>query len=160
VRDALAGAVARGVPVVWDPHPRGPHPVAGVAVATPNLAEARHFAGSDGAPGALGRRLLERWSCAAVAVTTGASGALLVRPGRAPLEVPAPPAAGGDPCGAGDAFAGALARGLAAGCPPEAAARAAAETAAGFVGAGGAGSVRWDGRAFRQPAGVAAVAAR
>jgi D-beta-D-heptose 7-phosphate kinase/D-beta-D-heptose 1-phosphate adenosyltransferase len=153
VRDALAAAVARGVPVVWDPHPRGPHPVAGVAVVTPNLAEARHFAGSrEDSPEAVGRRLLERWSCAAVAVTTGARGAVLVRAGRVPLEVAAPPAAGGDPCGAGDAFAGAMARGLAARSPLETAAHAAAETAARFVGDGGAATVRWTGRAFRQPA--------
>jgi D-beta-D-heptose 7-phosphate kinase/D-beta-D-heptose 1-phosphate adenosyltransferase len=132
VRDALAEAVARG---------------------------AQHFAGGPRGAGpggdaaeAVGRRLLQRWSCAAVAVTAGARGAVLVRAGRVPVHVPAPAAAGGDPCGAGDAFAGALARGLAAGNPLEAAALTAAETAARFVGAGGAGTVRWTGRAFRQPA--------
>ena len=52
VRAALARAAARRVPVVWDPHPRGAQPVAGVTVVTPNLAEARGAAevteGSDG----------------------------------------------------------------------------------------------------------------
>jgi D-beta-D-heptose 7-phosphate kinase / D-beta-D-heptose 1-phosphate adenosyltransferase len=155
VRDALAVAVARGIPVVWDPHPRGPDPVAGVTVATPNLAEARRFAGPAGDTAeAAGRRLLQRWSCAAVAVTVGERGALLTRPGRAPLTVAAPHVDGGDPCGAGDAFSGALARRLAAGVPMADAARAAVATAARFVADGGAGTVRWTGHAFRQPAAV------
>ena len=34
VRSALTAAVAAGVPVVWDPHPRGPAPVPDVTVAT------------------------------------------------------------------------------------------------------------------------------
>ncbi|MDP9393881.1 MAG: hypothetical protein M3Q27_06300, partial [Actinomycetota bacterium] len=41
---ALAGA-ARRTPVVWDPHPRGALPVPRVTLATPNQAEAAHFAG-------------------------------------------------------------------------------------------------------------------
>ena len=47
VRDAIARAVARRVPVVWDPHPRGAAPVPGVTVVTPNLAEARGAAASE-----------------------------------------------------------------------------------------------------------------
>jgi D-beta-D-heptose 7-phosphate kinase / D-beta-D-heptose 1-phosphate adenosyltransferase len=152
VRDALAVAVGRGVPVVWDPHPLGPAPVPGVTVATPNLAEARRFAGAHAETAeAAGRHLLRRWSCAAVAVTVGERGAVLTRPGRAPSNVPAPRVHGGDPCGAGDAFSGALARLLAAGVPLLDATRAAAATAAQFVGNGGAETVRWTGRAFRQP---------
>jgi rfaE bifunctional protein nucleotidyltransferase chain/domain len=50
VRAAVARAVARRVPVVWDPHPKGPVPVPGVTVVTPNLAEARAAA----APGPSG----------------------------------------------------------------------------------------------------------
>ena len=38
MRDAV-GALG-GTPVVWDPHPRGEAPVAGVTLATPNRAEA------------------------------------------------------------------------------------------------------------------------
>src|SRR5918994_1466628 len=49
VRAALARAVARRVPVVWDPHPRGAEPVPGVTVVTPNLAEALGAAGTDAA---------------------------------------------------------------------------------------------------------------
>ncbi len=44
LRAALEHAIAHGVPVVWDPHPRGPAPVAGVTLVTPNDAEARLFA--------------------------------------------------------------------------------------------------------------------
>lgn len=159
VRDLLAVAIARGIPVVWDPHPRGPDPVPGVTVATPNLAEARRCAGprADTAEAA-GRDLLERWSSAAVAVTVGERGAVLTRPGRPPLAVPAPRVHGGDPCGAGDAFSGALARRLAEGVALTDATRAAVEAAARFVGRGGAESVRWTGTAFRQPAGTAATA--
>jgi D-beta-D-heptose 7-phosphate kinase/D-beta-D-heptose 1-phosphate adenosyltransferase len=39
VRAALA-ALPAGVPLVWDPHPRGAAPVAGARLATPNQAEA------------------------------------------------------------------------------------------------------------------------
>ncbi|TLM75139.1 PfkB family carbohydrate kinase [Pseudarthrobacter sp. NamB4] len=39
LRDLLA-RLAVDVPVIWDPHPAGPEPVPGVAVVTPNLAEA------------------------------------------------------------------------------------------------------------------------
>ncbi len=45
VRAALERALARGVPVVWDPHPRGAEPVPGTTVVTPNLAEAVAAAG-------------------------------------------------------------------------------------------------------------------
>jgi D-beta-D-heptose 7-phosphate kinase/D-beta-D-heptose 1-phosphate adenosyltransferase len=44
VRAAIA-ALAADVPVVWDPHPRGPEPVPGVLLATPNAAEAERFVG-------------------------------------------------------------------------------------------------------------------
>ena len=44
IRAALAGRAAR-VPLVWDPHPRGPEPVPGTRLATPNHAEARAAAG-------------------------------------------------------------------------------------------------------------------
>jgi len=136
---------------VWDPHPQGAPPVPGVAVATPNLAEARRAAGrSSGSATATGSALLERWGCAAVAVTVGAQGAVLVRPGAEPLPVPAPAVAHGDPCGAGDAFAGALAARLGAGTPLPDALRAANEVAARFVADGGAGTVGWRDGAWRQ----------
>src|SRR4051812_32582554 len=45
IRGALTGAAA---PVVWDPHPRGPAPVPGVRLATPNEAEVRALTGAGG----------------------------------------------------------------------------------------------------------------
>ena len=47
IRAALADAAGR-VPVVWDPHPAGSEPVEGVAVVTPNLAEALASAKASG----------------------------------------------------------------------------------------------------------------
>src|SRR5215210_4250195 len=74
VRAALARAVARRVPVVWDPHPRGAEPVPGGTVVTPNLAEARAAvpeAAVDGsavrAALALADDLVGRWDVRAVA---------------------------------------------------------------------------------------------
>jgi D-beta-D-heptose 7-phosphate kinase / D-beta-D-heptose 1-phosphate adenosyltransferase len=153
VRAALAEVLAVGTPVVWDPHPRGPRPVPGVTVATPNLAEARGAAdlAGDAEPPDVAWALLRGWRCAAVAVTLGERGALLVRPDREAATVPAPPADGGDPCGAGDAFAGALARALGEGAELVEAVRAAAGTAAGFVERGGAGAVRCTAGRWHQP---------
>jgi bifunctional ADP-heptose synthase (sugar kinase/adenylyltransferase) len=155
VRNALAGALARGIPVVWDPHPKGAPPVPGGAVATPNLAEAQRAGGLTDAPAAVaGRAVLDRWCCSAIVVTAGSAGAVLVRTGRAPLTVPAPEVSGGDPCGAGDAFAGALASELAAGSALAQATESAVRAAARFVRAGGAGAVGWTGHAWRQSAPV------
>ena len=141
VRAALGAA-----PVVWDPHPRGPAPVPGCVLVTPNASEAARFAGepSVGIAGAeaCARVLRERWQAVAVAVTRGAGGALLVAgPGPA-LAAPAEPAAGGDPCGAGDRFAATAAGRIAAGDLPTAAVVAAVAAASRFVAEGGAASVR------------------
>jgi D-beta-D-heptose 7-phosphate kinase/D-beta-D-heptose 1-phosphate adenosyltransferase len=110
VRDALtAGGVTR--PVVWDPHPRGAHPVAGTWLLTPNEHEL-------GSADPAGDRRLTAWSalatraaelCAsararAVAVTLAERGALLVTGDGPPLYCPSSPV-DADPCGAGDAFA-------------------------------------------------------
>jgi rfaE bifunctional protein kinase chain/domain len=151
VREELARAVEHGTPVVWDPHPQGAPPVPGVAVATPNLAEARRAAGcSAGSAAEAGSALLQRWACAAIAVTVGARGAVLVRRGRDPHPVPAPVVAHGDPCGAGDAFAGALAARMGTGASLPDALRSANEVAARFVADGGARSVTWRDGAWRQ----------
>jgi D-beta-D-heptose 7-phosphate kinase / D-beta-D-heptose 1-phosphate adenosyltransferase len=134
VRDALAGLPAR-TPLVWDPHPRGPAPVPGARLATPNRAEAAAFApqvAGDGlaAMTARGRALAGRWAAAGVAITLGAGGALLVEGAGAPLVVPAPAAAA----------AGLLADGA---LPSEAVAGAVAAASA-FVAAGGAATVQVD----------------
>ncbi|KQQ90197.1 PfkB family carbohydrate kinase [Arthrobacter sp. Leaf137] len=137
------------VPVIWDPHPSGPEPVPGVAVVTPNLAEATKAAAAyastapgDGAPGdpaaVVGRILLERWQSTAVLVTKGSEGAVLLqRDSVSPLDVPAPRVEAGDPCGAGDRLVAGLAVHLLAGSALPEAAELAVNDAADFLGAGG-----------------------
>jgi rfaE bifunctional protein nucleotidyltransferase chain/domain/rfaE bifunctional protein kinase chain/domain len=143
LRDVLARAAAGGA-LVWDPHPDGPAPVAGAALVTPNAAEAARFApeagDGEGPTAAIGRgrALRERWSADAVAVTIGADGALLVTADGQPLLVPAAPARGGDPCGAGDRFASRVAGALAVGTTTATAVELAVAAASGFVDAGGA----------------------
>ena len=145
VRAALAGLPAR-VPVVWDPHPRGPAPVPGARLATPNRAEAARFAPE--VPGdalaavtARARLLADRWQAAAVAVTLGPGGALLVQGAGAPMVMPAPATTGGDPCGAGDRFAATAAALLADGALPSEAVAGAVAAASAFVATGGAATV-------------------
>ncbi|MET8181241.1 D-glycero-beta-D-manno-heptose 1-phosphate adenylyltransferase [Streptomyces sp. NPDC005336] len=146
------GEAARHVPVVWDPHPRGPEPVAGVRLATPNAAEARDLApagryGDAGeadslhAHGSRGARLAERWRAAAVAVTLGERGAILTLPhSDNPMYVPVSRRVEGDSCGAGDCFAATAAGALADGGLPEEAVQLAVARSAAFVAAGGAGN--------------------
>ena len=81
-----------GVPVVWDPHPRGASPLPHVRLVTPNLGEAEHFGGGParglsavGAAGALGRKLLTAWRVGAVGITLGPKGAVLVEGANPPL---------------------------------------------------------------------------
>ncbi|MBB4662290.1 adenylyltransferase/cytidyltransferase family protein [Conexibacter arvalis] len=73
VRELLGG----GPPVVWDPHPRGVAPPAGVTLATPNAAEAARFADVGGV-GAVGRG------------ATAARDPLVTPPPRDPLATPPP----------------------------------------------------------------------
>jgi rfaE bifunctional protein nucleotidyltransferase chain/domain/rfaE bifunctional protein kinase chain/domain len=152
VRQALEQLPPR-IPIVWDPHPRGPRPVPGCRLVTPNAGEARHFATRHGADGASvdslaavtarARELAERWQASSVAVTLGSRGALLTEgTDTPPLVAPAPPAALSDPCGAGDRFASAAAGLLADGALPSEAVTGAVIAASGFVAAGGAASVR------------------
>ncbi|MGL4174913.1 MAG: bifunctional heptose 7-phosphate kinase/heptose 1-phosphate adenyltransferase, partial [Dermatophilaceae bacterium] len=104
---------ARRRPVVWDPHPRGGDPVPGCTLVTPNLAESRSVVGLSAPPDTCARQLLEHWEAGAVAVTAGSDGAWLATPTGESLHAPVTEA-DGDPCGAGDAFAAAAARALAA----------------------------------------------
>ncbi|HWH13517.1 MAG TPA: PfkB family carbohydrate kinase [Miltoncostaeaceae bacterium] len=140
VRRAFGRACDR-VPVVWDPHPRGALPVPGVALLTPNAAEARGLLGTLGRDGhpepatALRAHLAAR----AVAVTQGARGAVLAGADGAPVTVApvrtAP--ADADPLGAGDRFASAAAAALAGGGDVHDAVRDAVQRAADFVCDGG-----------------------
>lgn len=147
IRTALANS-ARHVPVVWDPHPAGSEPVPGIAVVTPNLAEARAKAGgrhpSKSTAEDAGKHLLDRWGSRAVLVTTGEEGAVLVEgagPGRI---IPAPKTIVDDPCGAGDRLAGSLAVYLGLGLALPAAAARAVEDASAFLAKGGASSLAMD----------------
>jgi D-beta-D-heptose 7-phosphate kinase / D-beta-D-heptose 1-phosphate adenosyltransferase len=148
VRAALGGLGA--TPVVWDPHPRGPDPVPGCVLVTPNAAEAERAAPAAAtAPGApplalheaRARELRSRWEAVNVCVTLGSQGALLAPPDGPAMAIPAPRVAVGDPCGAGDCFAATVAGRLAAGALPSEAVRAAVAAASAFVAAGGAS--RW-----------------
>ncbi|MET0728728.1 MAG: D-glycero-beta-D-manno-heptose 1-phosphate adenylyltransferase [Acidimicrobiales bacterium] len=144
VRRALQARPRRGS-IVWDPHPRGPAPVVGPRLVTPNAAEAAHLlpdlgGGPTGAAAARATVLRKRWGAAGVSVTMGAAGAVLATPDGPPLVVPAPPVAGGDTCGAGDRFAGAAAGALADGALLTEAVEHAVGAASAFVGAGGAGA--------------------
>jgi D-beta-D-heptose 7-phosphate kinase / D-beta-D-heptose 1-phosphate adenosyltransferase len=148
VRDALA-TLARRTAIVWDPHPNGSQPVPGVRLAAPNAAEARRLVPDVRGEGLepetrRTRALLTRWRARAVVLTLGSRGALLVETAGSPLIVPAEPASGGDPCGAGDRFATAAAGHLADGALVGEAVEAAVRAASAFVAAGGAGSLTFD----------------
>jgi rfaE bifunctional protein nucleotidyltransferase chain/domain len=162
LRELLA-RLADEVPIIWDPHPAGPDPVPGVAVVTPNLAEAvkaaqflmpidpqagdpqgdaQDDAQQAGTPqdqaAEVGRILLDQWHSRAVLVTKGEQGAVLLRENHpAPHPVPAPRVEAGDPCGAGDRLAAGLAVHLLAGRTLEEAAELAVHDAADFLAAGG-----------------------
>ncbi|WP_067500541.1 PfkB family carbohydrate kinase [Actinoplanes sp. TFC3] len=140
LRQALEAARA---PIVWDPHPNGPPPVAGVRLVTPNESEARKLTGDAGTGSMLstvqraGHELRQRWRASAVAVTVGSAGAVLCHAGPTPLVVPAPRPAGGDTCGAGDRFAATAALALARGALVSEAVQQAVAAATSYVAAGG-----------------------
>ncbi|MCW2700626.1 MAG: rfaE bifunctional protein, partial [Blastococcus sp.] len=107
--------------------------------------------------------LIRAWGVGAVAVTLGPRGALLSYGAGAPLVIPAVPAAGGDPCGAGDAFAAAAVLALADGAVTGEAVATAVAAASAFVGRGGA--AEWNAEAHPEPnfvveSGAEAVIAR
>ncbi|MEV4678951.1 MULTISPECIES: PfkB family carbohydrate kinase [Actinomadura] len=148
---SLLGALPAGVPVVWDPHPRGEPPVPGVVrLLTPNEQEAARLAAADGADitgfglsaaGRRGRHLGRAWGIEGVAVTLGAEGALLCDGSEAPpFLAPARPARG-DSCGAGDSFAAGAVGALADGAALTAAVTEGVNRASEFVRAGAAAAL-------------------
>ncbi|MFI9009311.1 D-glycero-beta-D-manno-heptose 1-phosphate adenylyltransferase [Actinosynnema sp. NPDC053489] len=140
VRDErLRGVLARR-PVVWDPHPRGPEPVPGARLVTPNASEAKMFSGHADPMDAL-EVLRAKWRARAVVVTLGADGALL-HGGGTPVAVPAPRVPVLDPCGAGDRFAVTVAARLMAGAATDDAVAAGVTSAADFLRHGGASGFR------------------
>jgi D-beta-D-heptose 7-phosphate kinase/D-beta-D-heptose 1-phosphate adenosyltransferase len=146
LREMLA---ARGTqtPLVWDPHPRGPEPVAGATVVTPNADEAARFAGVADRDAAADRAashaalLARRWAVPHVCVTRGARGAILVDAAGDARAFPAPFAVEGDPCGAGDRFASRVAQALAEGAAVAEAVSAGVGAASSFVAAGGVAAI-------------------
>ncbi len=148
LRAALA-EVSSGVPIVWDPHPKGAQPVPGVRLATPNVAEAAGLAAEIGGAGpaaTVGRArvLRERWRAEGVAVTLGGEGALLIYGGADPFLATASEVDGADPCGAGDRFASRATGLLAEGASPHEAVSGAVGCASHFVAAGGVAGVSFD----------------
>jgi rfaE bifunctional protein nucleotidyltransferase chain/domain/rfaE bifunctional protein kinase chain/domain len=141
IRAALSAVTA---PLVWDPHPHGAAPLPGVRLATPNEAEVRALSGDAGNGSRLstairgGGTLRDRWRAGAVAVTMGGDGAVLCQAGPTPLVIPAPAAADGDTCGAGDRFAVTAALALAQGALVSEAVQEAVAEATAYVAAGGA----------------------
>jgi rfaE bifunctional protein nucleotidyltransferase chain/domain/rfaE bifunctional protein kinase chain/domain len=144
IRQALPGMSS--LPVIWDPHPRGPAPVRGCTLVTPNAAEARLSSGVEH-PAEQGRRLCANWHSRAVAVTIGGRGAVLteadpLRTTHLPLLDSATRGPGRlDTLGAGDQFAVAAALALLDGADAREAVQTAVFSAAQFVHAGGASAV-------------------
>jgi ribokinase len=146
---ALSVGRASGATTILNPAPAGgiDRSLFGVAdILTPNRGELAIIAAADsrrvgriggggGEPEELARALLEANSEGpgvrqGVVVTLGAAGALVLRPAREPVDVPADSVRAIDTVGAGDAFNGALAAGLAARLDLETAARRAVAAAA------------------------------
>ncbi|MEV4416478.1 PfkB family carbohydrate kinase [Catellatospora sp. NPDC049609] len=165
LRRVLA-TVAASRPVVWDPHPRGPGPVRGMRLLTPNErelpADRQPVAHADQL-GAVARRAARArlvWCAGAVAVTLGERGALVADGSPVPLVVAPPLVADGDTCGAGDRFAGTATAALAEGALVSEAVQAAVGAAAQFVSAGGAQHYRQRPAGPPTPAGFGMDAAR
>jgi ribokinase len=128
VAAAAHAANAAGWPVILNPAPARELVDASFAVLTPNASEACALTGEDD-PAEAARALVSRTG-AAVLVTLGAHGALLLELGGEPIELPALAVDAVDTTGAGDTVNGAIAAELAHGASLEEAARFALTAAA------------------------------
>ena len=134
---AAAGAAAEtGWPVVLNPAPARSLPDAALAILTPNASEAAELTGCTEPADAAAE--LVAATGAAVLITLGADGALLLEPGGEPVRLPATRVEVVDTTGAGDTVNGALAAELARGVPLPDAARFAVSAAALSTTAAGA----------------------
>jgi ribokinase len=148
-RSALVAGRAAGATTILNPAPVAgiDRSVFGLAdIVTPNRGELAALVAGEAErvgrpwsgtvrPEVAARTLLDRSSEGegvrrAVVVTLGVAGAVVVAQGQQPLDLPAPAIAAIDAVGAGDAFNGALAAGLADGLELAAAARRAIAAAA------------------------------
>ncbi|ROR29614.1 bifunctional D-glycero-beta-D-manno-heptose-7-phosphate kinase/D-glycero-beta-D-manno-heptose 1-phosphate adenylyltransferase HldE [Inmirania thermothiophila] len=131
----IEAARAAGVPVLVDPKGRDFGRYRGASLVTPNLAEFEAVVGPCAGEAELverGLRLLADCGIEALLVTRGEHGMSLVRPGEAPLHLPARAREVYDVTGAGDTVIAVVAAALAAGAAlPEA--TALANLAAGLV---------------------------
>lgn len=139
IRTALA-ARSKGQPLVWDPHPQGPQPLASATLATPNLTEAVNRAGSEQPEdehglAELASELARRWEIERVAITLGRDGALLAPEARRPWRVRCAKASH-DSRGAGGMFAAEAASRLADGRGCKDAVTSAVAAATRFVSSG------------------------
>jgi D-beta-D-heptose 7-phosphate kinase/D-beta-D-heptose 1-phosphate adenosyltransferase len=144
----MLSSLTPGAPVVWDPHPRGADPVPGCRLLTPNRAEAAQRAPDVegdglGAQAQRAARLRDLYQAAAVVITLGKGGAMLIEGDGPPFVVPAPRVVAADPCGAGDRFAATAAALLATGALVEEAVLGAVGAASAFVGGGGVAALRF-----------------
>jgi D-beta-D-heptose 7-phosphate kinase / D-beta-D-heptose 1-phosphate adenosyltransferase len=144
IRRGIESALAT-IPVVWDPHPKGPDPVPGVRLATPNASEVRHKMGSaeHGLPALarLSELLRSQWGSAALCTTLGQRGAVMVDGSATPFVVPPPSVVAADSCGAGDRFAVSAARALGSGALVSEAVTLAVTEATSFIASGSGGMV-------------------
>jgi len=106
-------AADAGWPVVLNPAPARDLADFPIAVLTPNRSEAAELSGEESAEDAA--RVLSERTGAAVLITLGAEGALLLEPGGEPVHLPAAKVEVVDTTGAGDTVNGALAAELARG---------------------------------------------
>jgi ribokinase len=125
---AARAASDAGWRVVLNPAPARSLPDVPLAVLTPNASEAAQLTGLDD-PSEAARALVDQTG-AAVLVTLGVDGALLLEPGGSPVHLPAARVEVVDTTGAGDTVNGALVAELAAGRSLQDAARFALTAAA------------------------------